>query len=432
MKNKKTSEKWGDKVIEGKTKIVLRNRKNPTEVILKSKNDITAGDGKRHDVVSGKGAMSNCITCNVFELLKACSIPVAYKRKLSDTEFLADFVNMIPIEVVWRRSAVGSKREREPFIPNRHVFARSVVEMHLKTSNKRWNKDSLVADDPLMKIEGKEVHLFDPHKPIHGQKPFLIIALSEVIGDRDPKVIGEIETLARKSFLALEQAYRLQNFDIVDGKEEMGFTLDGRLVIADVIDAESIRLTRDGKSFDKQPYRDSGWNPEFMNRFGEVLKATEAFRIPRQRIIIWAGSKADDISDFVKAIEKLSEGRIKYVAVARSIHKESEQGLYELRKLIQEVPLSVIVLAIGMSNGAGPVVSAHTGVPALTCPMNYEDHPEDVYSSLRTPSNVPIATILKPANAVLQALQILAQNNPQLYSILQFELETRMFNTVPI
>jgi phosphoribosylaminoimidazole carboxylase/phosphoribosylaminoimidazole-succinocarboxamide synthase len=65
-------------------------------------------------------------------------------------------------------------------------------------------------------------------------------------------------------------------------------------------------------------------------------------------------------------------------------------------------------------------------------PASARDFPEDVWSSLRAPSNVPVMTVLEPANAVLAALQILAARNPRLYAHVRSEIERRATNTLPV
>ena len=51
---------------------------------------------------------------------------------------------------------------------------------------------------------------------------------------------------------------------------------------------------------------------------------------------------------------------------------------------------------------------AETGVapqtPVITVPASAKDFPEDVWSSLRAPSAVPVMTMMEPSNAVLAAL----------------------------
>ena len=75
-----------------------------------------------------------------------------------------------------------------------------------------------------------------------------------------------------------------------------------------------------------------------------------------------------------------------------------------------------MIAFIGRSNGAGPVLSAQSTIPVITVPASAKDFPEDVWSSLRAPSKVPVMTVLEPANAVLAALQILSARNPRVYA----------------
>jgi phosphoribosylaminoimidazole carboxylase/phosphoribosylaminoimidazole-succinocarboxamide synthase len=66
-------------------------------------------------------------------------------------------------------------------------------------------------------------------------------------------------------------------------------------------------------------------------------------------------------------------------------------------------------------------LAAHTSVPVITVPAGYRDFPEDVWSSLRAPSDVPVMTVLEPGNAVLAALQLLAARNPALYALTRLD-----------
>ncbi|MEK7603734.1 MAG: AIR carboxylase family protein, partial [Patescibacteria group bacterium] len=113
-----------------------------------------------------------------------------------------------------------------------------------------------------------------------------------------------------------------------------------------------------------------------------------------------------------------------------SLHKEPVRACEEIGKLVQEIPDSVVIVFCGRSNGAGPTLSAQCTVPVITVPATWREFPEDVWSSLRTPSETPVATILDPKNAVLSALQILAMRNPRLYAELRFRQEERLYNVV--
>lgn len=423
----------GKKVAEGKTKQIWEIEGRPNEVEVYSKDDITGGDGKRHDVVPGKGTVSNKTTCNVFELLKDASIPVAYRQRLSERAFIATKSDQFPLEIVIRRRAVGSALERHPYLRKLHIFEQLVFELFLKTTGKKWNEVNIPVDDPFMQIVGEDINLFDPHKPIHGQRPFLTIPLARVsFGGLPEKRLLRIEELARRVFLILERAYVLGgNFELVDMKIEVGLDSECNFIVSDVIDAESIRLRRDDKHFDKQPYREDGLNPELMERFVEVLRATERFFTPRQQVIVWAGSVMDDTSSFETAIKDLSGGTILTRRIMCSMHREPQRGLQLLKEAVQEVPCSVLCAEIGMSNGAGPTLAAASALPVDTVPMCAVEFPDDVWSSLRLPSNVPMGVILSQKNAALHALRILAQNNPGLHARLRLEVEKNLINTIP-
>src|SRR5438046_1612893 len=95
--------KPGALVIEGKTKKIHELAGDSDLVIVISKDDITAGDGAKHDLIAGKAALANRTTCNVFRLLKACGLPVAFEEQEGDTAFIAPRCVMLPYEVVIRR-----------------------------------------------------------------------------------------------------------------------------------------------------------------------------------------------------------------------------------------------------------------------------------------------------------------------------------------
>src|SRR5262249_33549854 len=107
-------------------------------------------------------------------------------------------------------------------------------------------------------------------------------------------------------------------------------------------------------------------------------------------------------------------------------------GAATLHRMAREVPGSVVIANIGRSNGAGPVLSAMSTVPVITVPASAKEFPEDVWSSLRAPSAVPVMTVLEPSNAVLAALQILSSRNPKLYARLRADIENRTVSAILI
>jgi phosphoribosylaminoimidazole carboxylase/phosphoribosylaminoimidazole-succinocarboxamide synthase len=422
----------GALVAESKTKKIHQVAGSSDLVILLSKDDITAGDGAKHDIIAGKGSLATRTTCNVFRLLKACGLPVAFERQDGATSFVAPKCSMLPYEVVVRREAHGSYLKRNPHFAKGQLFPRLIVEFFLKTKDKAWKGKPLVCDDPLLLYakESSQVRLFHPAKPIAGQEPFLVLSQSEVFGrEEEWKIFPEMARIARRAFLVLEKAWQLEGGMLVDLKVEFGFDSKGRLLLADVIDNDSWRVVENGTYIDKQVYRDGGALDDVAAKYRLVAEMTDRFRLPRQRIILWRGSETDKTEAFSEALGDLAD---LMSVVTCSVHKEPMAAASILQRMAQEIPDSVVIAYIGRSNGAGPALSAMSTIPVITVPASFREFPDDVWSSLRVPSDVPVMTVLDPANAILAALQILSARNPRLYARLREEIEDRTVNTIPI
>ncbi len=427
-----TKHSLGALVTEGKTKKVFKIKDGSDLVAVISKDDITAGDGAKHDIIPDKGRLANATTSNVFRLLKACGLPVGFVEQDSETSFVAPNCEMLPYEVVTRREAHGSYLKRNPHFAKGQLFPQLIVEFYLKTKDKNWKGKPLVADDPLMQFtdDAKQIKLFNPAKPLQGQDPFLVLPVSEVFSrDDEAKLFPEMRRIARQAFLMLEKAWQLEGGRLVDLKVEFGYDSKGTLLLADVIDNDSWRVLEGGSYIDKQVYRDGGALDDVAAKYRRVADITGHFQVPRQRIILWRGSEKDNPEAFTKALGDLGD---MMEVVTCSIHKEPVRGAATLYRMLQEVPDTVVIAFIGRSNGAGPVLSALSAAPVITVPASVKDFPEDVWSSLRAPSSTPVMTVLEPSNAVLAALQILSARNPRLYARVRGEIENRTVNTIPL
>lgn len=420
----------GALVTEGKTKKIHRIAGSSDLVLVVAKDDITAGDGAKHDIIPEKGRLATATTCNVFRLLKACGLPVGFAEQDSPISFLAPVCTMLPYEVVVRREAHGSYLKRNPHIAKGQLFPQLIVEFYLKTKDKSWKGKPLVADDPLMGYAdgGTQIKLFNPAKPLLGQEPFLTLAPSEVFSREDEyKFFPEMRRIVRQAFLILEKAWQLEGGTLVDLKVEFGFDSKGNLLLADVIDNDSWRVIESGAYIDKQVYRDGGALDDVAAKYRHVAEITGRFHVPRQRIILWRGSEKDKTEAFAEALGDLAD---MMTVVTCSIHKEPVNGAHIFHRLVQEVPDTVVIANIGRSNGAGPVLSAMSTIPVITVPASAKEFPDDVWSSLRAPSAVPVMTVLEPSNAVLAALQILSARNPRIYASVRGEIEKRTANTL--
>jgi phosphoribosylaminoimidazole carboxylase/phosphoribosylaminoimidazole-succinocarboxamide synthase len=421
----------GALVTEGKTKKIYRIVGSDLVSVV-AKDDITAGDGAKHDIIPDKGRLATATTCNVFRLLKACGIPVAFEEQNSATSFIAPPCTMLPYEVVVRREAHGSALKRSPHFSKGQLFPKLIVEFYLKTKDKNWKGKPLVADDPFMEYEdgGAHIKLFNPAKPILGSEPFLVLDTADVFSrPNEYKFFPEMRKIARQAFLALEKAWALEGGRLVDYKVEFGFDAHGRLLLADVIDNDSWRVIENGAYIDKQVYRDGGALDDVAAKYRRVAEITDRFQVPRQRIILWRGSDTDKTEPFEAALGELKD---LMTVVTCSAHKEPVRAATTLYRMAQEIPDTIMIANIGRSNGAGPTLSAISTVPVITVPASAKEFPEDVWSSLRAPSKVPVMTVLEPSNAVLAALNILSARNPRIYAHVRSEIESRTANVFVI
>lgn len=423
-----TSHFFGNITAEGKTKIVRSYEEDRSLAIFEAKDDITAGDGAKHDVIQGKKELATQTTCNVFRLLRDCGIPVAFHKQLDSHSFLGDLCQMIQYEVVVRREAHGSYLKRHPYLKKGHVFPKLIVEFFLKTSNRLWMDTPIPKEDPFIRFTNAGAELFIPDSPVENQKPFMV--LSDFPLKDQPALFEQIATIAKQSFLILEKAWQLENGRLVDFKVEFGINSSGRLLLADVIDNDSWRVIQNQQYIDKQIYRDGGAIDKVAALYRHVSSVTDRFKVPTQQLILWRGSEYDDLDPFMKQLAAFSNDHLTVSQVTCSVHKNPVNSYLTLQDQIKQTPDSVLIAYIGRSNGAGPSLSANATIPVITTPAGWDKCHEDVWSSLRAPSLTPVMTVLESQNAVLAALQILAIRNPLLYMQLRLKQEEHLINVL--
>ena len=265
-------------IAEGKTKRVYAHPTDPTKVFLASKDDITAGDGAQRDVIPGKGAWANQTTCNVFRLLQAHDVPLAFLREAGTDLFLARKCRMLPYEVVVRRAAYGSYLKRNPNFEKGYRFPQLIVEFFLKTAGKEWKQYDLPCDDPLMSFRLPNlIGLHDPAKPA-STPPFCRLRYDEVFTTQNEhEHFPAMETITQNAFLLLEVAWQRQSCTLVDFKVEFGIDSTGALLLADVIDNDSWRVIEDGVHLDKQQYREGSGLDAVAATYRRVAEMTDLF-----------------------------------------------------------------------------------------------------------------------------------------------------------
>jgi len=207
------------RIYEGKAK-VLYEGPEPGTLIQHFKDDATAFNAKKHEVIDGKGVLNNRISEYVFQNLNAIGVPTHFIRRLNMREQLIREVEIIPLEVVVRNVAAGSLAKRLGMEEGTQL-PRSIIELYYKN-------DAL--DDPMV----SEEHI-------------------TAFGWASPQEIDDIMALAIRVNDFLSGLFLGVGIRLVDFKMECGRLWEGemmRIVVADEISPDSCRLW-DIKSNDK-------------------------------------------------------------------------------------------------------------------------------------------------------------------------------------
>ncbi|TSC80380.1 MAG: Uncharacterized protein G01um101425_34 [Candidatus Peregrinibacteria bacterium Gr01-1014_25] len=428
----------GRLLAEGKTKLVYEAEGHPTLSILEAKKAITAMDDpsltRQFDT---KAKSATATTCRIFELLRDAGLPVAYRQQLSETEFLAPLCDMILLEVVARRYADGSILKRNPHLPITplHRFHRLQIEFFLKTTKGQCSGmegtlpvdcldpagKKLVEDPLILNPQDERWTLRHSKVPLWSSQGALELSVDRSRILPASVTIKQLEELTRRVFLVLEGAWMQMGFKLIDLKIEFGVDSQGKLYIADVIDSDNWRLKdREGKEVSKQLFRDDHPLSEVEGKYALVARLTEQMRIPRQAIVLWRGSVKDPgPSDSVHCPGVTVE------SVACSAHKAPVATLQTFDGLLDRYPDGGVILAVvGKSDGLGPVLAARSSWPIIAVCATAKEFPDDLWSSLRMPSSVPLLVAPDVDNGVLAALNILSHRNPAAYAMRRMAIET--------
>ena len=195
---------------EGKTKIIYENPADPKTVYMLFKDDITASDGLKHDIIEGKALIDWQTNKDIFEYLNRCGIKTHYLDSPQEKVSLVRKLDFkINLEVVSRRVATGSILHWGDVAEGTR-FDPVITQFHYK-------------DDPL-------------HDPL----------LDETYIDYITKTKGSTEyqqmrDLNAKTFICLEKAFAHFNIQLMDMKLEYGL-IDGQVVLIDEITGGSFRL----------------------------------------------------------------------------------------------------------------------------------------------------------------------------------------------
>ena len=118
------------RIYEGKAK-VLYEGPEPGTLIQHFKDDATAFNAKKHEIIDGKGVLNNRISEYVFQHLNDIGVPTHFIKRLNMREQLIREVEIIPLEVVVRNVAAGSLSQRLG-IEEGTQLPRSIIEFYYK------------------------------------------------------------------------------------------------------------------------------------------------------------------------------------------------------------------------------------------------------------------------------------------------------------
>ena len=214
------------RIYEGKAKILYEGPE-PGTLVQHFKDDATAFNKKKHQIVDGKGVLNNRISEYIFQRLNEIGVPTHFIRRLNMREQLIREVEIIPLEVVVRNVAAGSISERLG-IDEATPLPRSIVEFYYKN-------DEL--GDPLV----AEEHI-------------------TAFGWANPQEIDDIMSLALRVNDFLTGLFLGIGIRLVDFKMEFGRHYENdmvRIVLADEISPDSCRLwdVQTDEKLDKDRFR---------------------------------------------------------------------------------------------------------------------------------------------------------------------------------
>ena len=214
------------KVYEGKAK-VLYEGPEPGTLVQYFKDDATAFNAEKRDVIEGKGVLNNRLSEYFMTGLNNIGVPTHFIRRLNMREQLIRAVEIIPLEVIVRNYAAGSMAKRLGL------------------------EEGMQLPRPIIEFSYKNDDLGDPLVP----EEYII-----AFGWASQQDLDDIVALALRVNDFMSGLMMGVGIRLVDFKIEVGRVFDGdfmRLIVADEISPDSCRLwdIESGRKLDKDVFR---------------------------------------------------------------------------------------------------------------------------------------------------------------------------------
>ncbi|MCH2167560.1 MAG: phosphoribosylaminoimidazolesuccinocarboxamide synthase [Oceanicola sp.] len=214
------------KLYEGKAKILYEGPE-PGTLVQYFKDDATAFNAEKRDVIDGKGVLNNRLSEFFMSGLAAIGVPTHFIKRINMREQLIRSVEIIPLEVVVRNIAAGSMSKRLG-IEEGTPLPRPIIEFYYKD-------DAL--GDPIV----SEEHAI-------------------AFGWATQQDLDDMVALALRVNDFMSGVMLAVGIKLVDFKIEIGRIFEGdyqRLIVADEISPDSCRLwdINTGQKLDKDVFR---------------------------------------------------------------------------------------------------------------------------------------------------------------------------------
>jgi phosphoribosylaminoimidazole-succinocarboxamide synthase len=214
------------KVYEGKAKILYEGPE-PGTLVQYFKDDATAFNAEKRDVIEGKGVLNNRLSEFFMTGLGAIGVPTHFIRRINMREQLIRAVEIIPLEVIVRNVAAGTLSKRLG-LEEGSALPRPIIEFCYKD-------DAL--GDPLV----AEEHII-------------------AFGWASQQDLDDMVALALRVNDYMSGVMHAVGIRLIDFKIEIGRVWDGdyqRLIVADEISPDSCRLwdRETGQKLDKDVFR---------------------------------------------------------------------------------------------------------------------------------------------------------------------------------
>jgi phosphoribosylaminoimidazole-succinocarboxamide synthase len=214
--------KQKDLLYTGKAKSVFRTDAKG-RLIVEFRDDITAFDGGKKDVLTNKGSYNAGVSAFFFDYLEQNGVKTHFIKMLASDRMVVRELQMIPLEVIVRNVAAGSLVRNYPI------------------------KEGTKLDPPIIVIDYKDDSRHDP---------MLNDEIILVLGITTAAELKKIKKIALEINRLLYELLAEEGITLVDFKMEFG--RQGKTIyLGDEISMDSMRLwyKKTGESTDKDVYR---------------------------------------------------------------------------------------------------------------------------------------------------------------------------------